>query len=310
MQPPTRFNRTRLILRSFGSLLGGGFLIYQIFNTISEFHWSSVMLNMLPAAIFALVFTVFATTLQMIAWKVLLGGIGVNLFLEKVFGGFSLSFVARYIPGTVWGYLARGEWLKRDYQVPFAVSNLGSLIETLGILTAVFVVVILGMLLEVSILLSILLLLVVIIGGWAAMNLSFTLKPVQHLFRLRENCISRFSLFRWLVLVCLYIGMWCCYGMGLSIYGGVIDARVPFNRVLLVNGIYALAWFTGFIVPFLPLGLGLREYSLSILLVANFGLEKSAASLISLGFRLFVSLGEMVWVIFGLIKKAQAHMKR
>jgi hypothetical protein len=305
-----RFDRLRFVLRAAGSLLGGGFLVYQIVSALRNFRWSSVSQDVVGAAAVALLLAVAATLLQMTAWKVLVDGLGFSVPLDGVFTGFSLSFVARYIPGTVWGYLARGEWLKRDYNVPFAVTNLGSLVETLGIVVANLFIVIQGMLLDRSVFLSSLLALAFLVGSWAAMNLSIRLHPVRRAFHLEENGVLHFALGRWILVVALYAGMWSSYGLGLTILSHAFSPAVRLGDFFTVSAVYAAAWFIGFIVPFLPSGLGLREYSLTLFITASFAMAKPEAAVIAIGFRLLVSLAEVLWVLFGLFRRAATRFNR
>jgi len=287
-----------------GILLGSSFLIFQIFSSLRGFNWSILSPSVFKSALLALGLSIFATVLQMTAWKLILEGIGHNISIIDVFSGFSLSFVARYIPGTVWGYLARGEWLKRDHKVPYSLTNIGSIVETIGIVFANLLVVIQGLLLSRSFYLSLLFGIVFLIGSWAFLNLIILWKPTRRLFRLENNNILKFPFLKWALVFILFIGMWCCYGSGLLVFAKAIDFQVTITFFLGINSIYALAWFLGFIVPFLPSGLGLREYSLTILLIAQFGLVKSDASFIAIGFRVLVSIAEFLWILFGLTKKS------
>ena len=303
-----QYDRFRVVLRAAGSLLGGFFLIYQIVSALRDFRWSSVTQDVIAASGVTLLLTIAATLLQMTAWKVLLDGLGFTVPMEGVFTGFSLSFVARYIPGTVWGYLARGEWLKRDYNVPFAVTNLGSLVETMGIVVANLIVVTQGLLLGAHVFQGILLALAFVVGGWAAINLSFRLRPVRRLFNLEENGVLFFVLGRWILVVALYSGMWYSFGLGLTVFFHAINPAVGLVDFFTISAIYAGAWFIGFIVLFLPSGLGLREYSLTLFITASFVMTKPKAAVIAIGFRLLVSLGELLWVLFGLLRRTTTRI--
>ena len=81
----------------------------------------------------ALVFTGLATGAQMLAWRTLMQGLGVSLGKREVLRGYMLSFLPRYIPGSVWGYLGRNEWFFQEYAVSYAASNLGSILEILAL---------------------------------------------------------------------------------------------------------------------------------------------------------------------------------
>jgi uncharacterized membrane protein YbhN (UPF0104 family) len=141
-------NHILLFLRIIGITFGSGFLAYQIFTSVRNFDWSILSLNASKNLLLALCLSIIGVMLQMIAWKVILQGAGQEISLIHVFSGFNLSFVARYIPGTVWGYLSRGEWLKREHEIPYAITNYSSIIETIGLVSANLLIFFQGLILE------------------------------------------------------------------------------------------------------------------------------------------------------------------
>ncbi len=66
---------------------------------------------------------------QIGAWVLLMRSLNIELPIHKARYIYSLSFLARYIPGSIWGYLSRSEWLLHDYQVSYTSSNYGSILE-------------------------------------------------------------------------------------------------------------------------------------------------------------------------------------
>ena len=298
-----RGNQILLVLRIFGILLGCGLLVYQIFLLLRDFNWFILSPKDLINVLLAFGINVLAIILMMTAWRLILGEMGRNISLINIFSDYNLSLVARYIPGTIWGYLSRGEWLKREHNVPYAMTHFCSIIETIGIVFASIFVLAQGMFATSEILFSLLFCIIFLIGSWASLNWLILWKPTRRLFRLEDNYVFQFPLLKWIVVFILYTGMWYGYGLGLTVFTRAIDFQITFPHILEISSIYALAWFIGFIVPFVPSGLGLREYSLTILLVAQFGIAQSDASFIAIGFRVLVSIAELLWVLFGLSKK-------
>ena len=299
----TRSKKFLLVLRIIGIIFGISLLIYQIFSLLRDFNWSILTPSVLLNALLAFGINILAILLHMTAWKVVLDGMGHKISITDIFSGFSISFVARYIPGTVWGYLSRGEWLKREQNVPYSISHFCSIVETIGFMSANLFVMIQGLVLARNIPFTILFIVVFVVGSWASLNLFILWKPARRLFRL-ENNIYQFPFPKWLVVFLLFCVMWYCYGISLTIFANSIHLQLSSEHILLISSIYALSWFIGFIIPFIPSGLGLREYTLTILLAAQFGLEKSDASFIAIGFRVLVSLAELFWILFGLSNKA------
>ena len=298
-----RGNQILLVLRIFGILLGCSLLVYQIFLLLRDFNWFIISPKDLINALLAFGIHILAIILMMTAWKLILGEMGPNISLINIFSGFNLSLVARYIPGTIWGYLSRGEWLKREHNVPYAVSHFCSIIETIGIVFASIFVVTQGLFATREIFFSLLFCIVFLIGSWASLNWLILWKPTRRLFRLEDNYVFQFPLSKWIIVFILFTCMWYGYGLGLTVFASAIDLHITFPHILEISSIYALAWFIGFIVPFVPSGLGLREYSLTILLVSQFGMAMSDASFIAIGFRVLVSIAELLWILYGLTKK-------
>ncbi len=297
-------NLILLILRIFGTVLGIGFLIFQVFSSFRGFTWPVFTSRIIINIFLALVFSVLAVVFQMTAWNIVLEGIHQKISLLDVFTGFNLSFVARLIPGTVWGYLTRGDWLKREHGIAYAMTNLASIVETFGYLAANLFIVMQGFLSVDSISNSIIFVIIFLIGTWAFLNLLISWKPARRLFRLDQNQILQFPLPQWIMVFSLSLGMWYCYGISLLVFSNTIKFQFSFIHVLEISAVYALAWLLGFIVPFLPTGLGLREYSLTILLIAQFGFIKADAAVLAIGFRITVSLAEFIWIAFGVANKA------
>ncbi len=298
---------TLFALRITGTLLGISFLLYQVVSSMRGFDWSKLSTSAFEFSLIGLLLSILAVVLQMTAWKIVLSGINQNVALADIFSGFSLSFVARYIPGTIWGYLSRSEWLKREHGVPYSVTNLGSVVETIANLAANLFIVVQGYLFLKNPFLSIVFAILFLFGGWAFLNLLLLWEPSRKLFHLDQNNIQRFPLSKWTVLFMLFIGMWYCYGFGLTVFAGVINIDISLINILEISSIYSLAWFIGFIVPFLPSGLGLREFSLTILMVAQFGLGRAEASFAAIGFRVIVSAAEFIWILYGAAKKTIAR---
>jgi uncharacterized membrane protein YbhN (UPF0104 family) len=303
-------NNILLVLRVIGITLGSGFLAYQIFIAVRDFDWSILSPNASKNLLLALCLSIIGVMLQMIAWKVILQGAGQEISLIKVFSGFNLSFIARYIPGTVWGYLTRGEWLKREHEVPYAMTNYSSVIETIGLVSANLLIFFQGMILDKLVYFIILFIILITVGSWAFINFLVLWKPTRRLFRFETHKIIKFSFTKWIIIFALSILLWYCYGLTLTIFANSINSSITFSDTIKMSALYALAWLIGFIVPFLPSGLGLRDYSLAILLLAQFGVERVDATFIAIGFRLIISMAEIFWILFGLINKSVRRINK
>ncbi len=63
---------------------------------------------------------------------------------------------------------------------------------------------------------------------------------------------------------------------------------------------YCAAWLGGFLVLFVPAGMGVREVLLRLLLVQTLGISSEQALLIAMTARFFSLLSEGIWLAIGL----------
>ena len=133
----------RRFLQNIGMALGGLLLLYQGFRAVQAFVESRIQIDAPVYLLLSVVIIFITIALQMLAWSVLMGNFGVNIPWGPLKRGYILSFLPRYIPGTVWGYISRGEWLSRDYQVNHFTAHASSLLEVfVAVFSSVLVILI------------------------------------------------------------------------------------------------------------------------------------------------------------------------
>ncbi len=113
----------------------------QMFQAYQAFKSQEIFIqSYLPLWIAGLVI-VISFLQQIAAWVLIMRSLHVHLPIHQARFIYSLSFLARYIPGSIWGYLSRSEWLLQNYQVSYTVSNYGSVLEVaLAVSTGFFVI--------------------------------------------------------------------------------------------------------------------------------------------------------------------------
>ena len=126
---PSRWQRIRQILKRIGLALGAGLLVWQIWRAVGQISATGVSLPSGWAMGASLLLAMLSHLAQMAAWRELMAGLGTRLPWRRVIEGFMLSMLPRYIPGTVWGYLSRGQWLYEQFGVPFRTSSVSSILE-------------------------------------------------------------------------------------------------------------------------------------------------------------------------------------
>jgi len=256
----------------------------------------------------ALALSMFIYVLQMLAWAMIMRYLGVSLSLRQILQGFMLSFLPRYIPGSVWGYWSRSQWLEQSCGIDYTTSILGSVLETLALIVTSLSLA--GMYLCTR---STGLKRFVLAGACAGLLwLTWSVMPrlaARLIDRLatrlgRESAQSHNFKKRgpphvWLVAIALYVALWVTYGGSiLLISNGVLPT--PSEDLLGITVFSSLSWLLGFAVIFVPTGIGIRELSLSALLSAYSGLLPWQADLVAVISRFEIILAELGWLVVGL----------
>jgi len=244
----------------------------------------------------AFVVGAIATYLTFLSWRALMAGAGHRLPIAAAQRVFFLSQIGKYVPGSVWPIVAQAD-LGREHKVPAARSVAVGLLTLLvscgaGVCVAAatipfvqpdafarywFVV----------------LLVPIVLAALHPAVLRFALRTAARVTRrdlgtidLRLPAIAR--AFVWAVLA------WIVFGLHIVLVLvpiGHVDLRI----VLLTIGAYALAWLVGFLVFFLPAGLGGREAVLTALLVAGAGIGSSAAVSVAVMSRVLLTVVDVVF---------------
>jgi hypothetical protein len=242
---------------------------------------------------------------QVEVWIILMRSLKIYLPPREARYGYLLSFLARYIPGTVWGYISRSEWLWQNYQVSYAKSNYVSLLEVILAVLGSFVAIGLGIIITgipISSAWTGYLLILTPLIFWFILSSKYLLNllksnlPNQNL----EMSYLNLSFLAWLGILAILLLNWFYYGLGLFLIGyafGVWEISMLPHLWVLLTMDFSLAWLIGFIVVFIPSGLGLREFVLSSLLVSQFHLAVEVARGISLTMRLATTLAEIMCIV-------------
>jgi hypothetical protein len=244
----------------------------------------------------ALICALLAYLLQMSAWAVIMRALAAPLRASEVWQGYLLAFLPRYIPGTVWGYLSRNEWLAQHKGVSYATSSLASLLEVTTLLLTAFVY---GSCLWVEPRFVGLVWLAAVPALW--LNWHY----VPHLAR-------RINAGRWSAAIGhapslrlgllgngLYLGFWAAHGAGVFLLGQAFTP-LPLAELAPTLACASLAWAVGFLVLFVPAGLGVREATLVTLLTQFTTLPVGVATTVALLSRLTTILAEFLLLVGGI----------
>jgi glycosyltransferase 2 family protein len=237
-----------------------------------------------------------AYAVQMTAWALIMRGLGARLGVRPVIEGYLLAFLPRYIPGSVWGYLSRGEWLAQTHGIAYGTSTVASLIEVaLPLLMAAA----LAALVLLSPWLGVPLALVGLGAMWAAWALTPTVTSRLSRGRIAVQPDRQAQGRLLLATTALYALFWLLHGAGLV---AVTRTLCGEQALTLSQGVAlaALSWAVGFVVLIVPAGFGVREWALGALLVAFAGFAPWQGSVVAVVSRLTLIAAELLVLLVGL----------
>ncbi|HEY9077617.1 MAG TPA: lysylphosphatidylglycerol synthase domain-containing protein [Anaerolineaceae bacterium] len=300
----------RQMMYWIGLALGGGLLLSQLIESIRALARKSISGFQFDSLALAFLLMILIYAIQMLIWRESMAGIGVSLPVRSILRKFWLSYLGRYIPGTVWGYLGRNEWLYKEFGVSYGYSNSGSLFETGFVLLGGLVIFACGELWRGPWQIQALLVIMIVpILSWFIIRQASRWKIPENVSRLVPSFVIQYSLenmtlLRWFCTLVFSMTNWFLFGVciNLCLESLSIPLDFTFQSTLFISSpIYAIAWMIGFFVLIVPGGLGVREVALTGLLAAFYAIPIDVSSIIAILMRLLGILAEFIWIFIGLI---------
>lgn len=292
--------------RVIGFILGGGILIYQAVKGIS-FLLDSKIVPSFGWLLFSLLFGVLAIAVQILCWTLIMRDLGASISFRQAMTGYVLNFLPRYIPGTLWGYLSRAEWLKNQYGVEYSASHWGSIVEMfVGIYSSIFLVCIFfakefsltyRLLVMVGLFFSFIFL-------WIVLN---TIASTPQIFKIANPMYGLNIRLQILFIISILLIMnWFNYG--LIVYGSInaifkSTTELNFSGWIQYSGLFSGSWLIGFLSWFFPAGLGPRDWVLSQGLILWNSIPNDGAYLIAVIARLLGILSEIIWTLINFMSQ-------
>lgn len=293
-------NAAKDYLRLIGLIIGWVLFARQAYLSLfalnelgSWISWSSLLL---PTGICVCFYMI-----QMLSWALIMECLKTPVGINETIKGYALSFLPRYIPGSVWGYWSRNQWLKHALGASYTISTLGSIIEAIAfVITAVAISLCvlgekLGKVTPIMIFISLVL-------CWLLLGAIITIILSKRLSGISAQQPVRFVhlgfLLKWLTILGAYIAFWILYGATVAL---IAQTDTPLYRAQTTIACAALAWVAGFVVIIIPGGLGVREMTLANLLNSTIGLPLSMGRLVAVAFRVTTILAEIFWLLIGLL---------
>ncbi len=292
---PAAANPWRRRLYFVGMLLGSLLFIWQLLAAVANLRQRPVVVAAPAWLLAALLMALIGYLLQLCGWLLVMRFLRSTLSGAEAFAGYFLSFLPRYIPGTVWGYLGRGEWLVRSYGISYRTSSLGSLLEAGSfVVTALLIGVWVYLRPALPPALPVLLAALLLGGGAAAWTL---------IGRLALRC-SRLGWSLPAAAAALYLCYWGAQGLALS---AVCRGLGLTNGVDLLHltAASAAGWTAGFLTLLVPAGFGVREWSLTYLLTTQSGMAAADANLVAVVSRLSLIVAELLMLAAALFWRSR-----
>lgn len=288
----------RRLLYWIGILIGGCLFAYQFVVIVPQLQITSNVFVKPSYVGLTLACVALATVLQIFTWSKIIIALDVKLSIRELYPAYVLPFLARYLPGSIWGYVGRSLWLKQHYGVSerlttaSTILELGSLIISTGIiLTPIYIMNIME---NITILTALLIFCLVITSGLVMLILE---KSKQLGFLSLRN--PKATVIKLVIALCIHCVFWLIQGLGLYF---ILKAfyENPIWGPLEITRVFVISWLAGFLVPFIPAGLGVRDLALSNLLI-NLGVDIYVASLVAILSRAVALIVELVFVAFAFI---------
>jgi hypothetical protein len=291
--------KLRKALFKIGIGIGAVLLGYQFYQSVFAYLKGEVVFKNNAALVAAVFCMLFGILQQIDAWFLLMKSLNILLPFHDARAGYVLSFLSRYIPGSVWGYISRSEWLQQNYKVRYVDSNIGSVLEILiSILACVLIIGISWVGSKNPIIFIPALVIFLPILSWALLHNRFSRRIFnQVLFYLKSSSTyPGVQLRDWLIVLGLLAINWFYFGLAVGLCGvafGEWNIMSVLRNWLLFTGDFAVSWLAGFLVFFLPSGLGLRELLMTHLLSNQFGISIQSANTISVTMRFVTVIAEV-----------------
>ena len=308
------WQRCRRIIRVFGSIIGISVLVYLIINAVKELRQVPGPIVFHPVFIFpALFLTLFAYLMQMINYHWMAASLGGNPKIHRIIIGYSYSFLHKYIPGSIWGYFSRAEWYDREASISAAHSWGASVLEII-ITVSTGVSIWLAYHLSSRGLNTIFLVVVTLVPFVVVLPINLMMSLLRRSKRAERfvTSLQPIPVSKWIFITANSYLQWLVFGFGLSMILRVfsLELCLTFKDIAVFVYSFARAWVSGFLVVFVPTGIGVREVVLKELLSAATQIGSAKAVLISTTYRLVTMGAELVWVLLAVLLKRRSFLRK
>jgi len=263
------------------------FVGFSLFNNAKELHKFKDQFSPLLFLAATSIISIYLF-LQSVIWKIVLKDLGCDSSQKGVSQLFFFSQLGKYVPGSVWVVLMRVE---RAGKLGIGKGQMftAAIIEHLYSMIAGIILFLVGRGDLYAYLTAFLLALLLTISP------GFFVYGVNRLLSLTGRNPINVSIThkRSFYYLTLFLFTWTVFALGVWIAANSFDA-LPFNMMVLLGGYYALSFVIGFLAPFSPGGLGVREGAFVVL--AGPLLGSPFAAVLAISVRVAFTLSELICI--------------
>jgi len=274
--------------------LGKG--VYKNWTQVSKYEWHLDYFQLIVSTAILL----FALTLMVIIWRLILGRLGAELGFKKAWKIWFYSNMGRYIPGKVWQIVGMVYLCQKENISKIKTTTSIFLAQALSIMSALFLMIVYLTFIgnkKVPHLIYLLFLLIPI-GLFAVYpsNLERLINFGLEILKKGKVTVSiKYSDI--LFALALYFGGWIIYGSAFYFFANSVYG-LSHKLIPVISCIFATAYALGYLSFITPGGLGVREGILASLLSTFMPLPM--ATIISILSRVWFTLAELICLGIGL----------
>jgi glycosyltransferase 2 family protein len=260
-----------------------GYIIYKQWHNLNSFNWQFNFYILFLS--FLLVIFIFY--IDAFGWHLILKGLNQNISLSNSIYIWLMSSLTRYLPGGFWGYLSRVS-LAKEKGVSISASSISLYVETILLSISSLAVGIPALLATANL----------PFRPWMAFLALFIFSSLLHpkLILLLRHLPGRLGYFfnnikplKFSIIIKIYffyVLFWIFFGFLFTFF---ICSFYPINirESIYIASSLPFSFFIGYILFFIPGGIGVRETSLYFLLIGYIPHEVC----------LFISISSRIWLI-------------
>jgi hypothetical protein len=239
-------------------------------------------------------FIVFSLDLLVVAyiWGQIMNRISSHLAFKIHFRYFSMSNLAKRLPGTIWYIASRAQLYSQENIDPKVVAVGSGIDIVLGLVSSIVVSLSFAMSILVRLRINPFILIIILFTLVVLLNPRI-LTWIFLKFKIQAPQIHHEDIIKW---VLTYLLVWICGGGFVFLVGNIL-IPIPLSDLPYLIGSFALLNILTTALFFSPTNLGLNELGLSLLL-SNI-MPSSIAVVLAIFVRLITIFYEILWAVYG-----------